>query len=74
MADIHGNWTFDNAKSKLHQFLQMNRIQADYKYTVTGPDHNRSVTTFLAGLISLINFSDPGFLLFPILLPSPSFF
>ena len=51
MADIHGNWTFDNAKSKLHQFLQMNRIQADYKYIITGPDHNRSVKTFLVAFI-----------------------
>ncbi|XP_049811286.1 dosage compensation regulator isoform X1 [Schistocerca nitens] len=41
-ASIHGNWTLENAKSKLHQFLQMNRLQADYKYTPVGPDHTRS--------------------------------
>lgn len=42
-AEIHGNWTLDNAKSRLHQFLQQNRIQADYKYTIVGPDHNRYI-------------------------------
>jgi len=41
-ASIHGNWTVENAKSKLHQYMQMNRIQADYKYKPVGPDHNRS--------------------------------
>ncbi|PSN38206.1 Dosage compensation regulator [Blattella germanica] len=41
-AGIHGNWTVDNAKSKLHQFMQMHRIQTDYKYTPVGPDHTRS--------------------------------
>lgn len=41
-ADIHGSWIVDNAKSRLHQFLQQHRIQTDYKYSVVGPDHNRS--------------------------------
>ncbi|XP_025080426.1 ATP-dependent RNA helicase A-like, partial [Pomacea canaliculata] len=41
-AEIHGNWTVDNAKSRLNQFLQQNRIREDYKYTIVGPDHNRS--------------------------------
>ncbi|XP_072177785.1 ATP-dependent RNA helicase A protein-like [Diadema setosum] len=41
-AGIHGNWTISNAKSRLHQFLQTNKIQADYKYTPVGQDHNRS--------------------------------
>ena len=40
-AGIHGNWMLENAKSRLHQYLQMNRIQADYKYSQVGPDHNR---------------------------------
>lgn len=43
-ADIHGNWTLENAKSRLHQFLQQNKIQTDYKYSMVGPDHNRWVT------------------------------
>ncbi|KAG8227389.1 hypothetical protein J437_LFUL000397 [Ladona fulva] len=40
-AAIHGNWTIENAKSKLHQFMQINKIQTDYKYTLVGPDHTR---------------------------------
>lgn len=40
-AAIHGNWTIENAKAKLHQFMQMNKITADYKYTPVGPDHSR---------------------------------
>lgn len=40
-AGIHGNWTIENAKAKLHQFMQMNKIQADYKYSPVGPDHAR---------------------------------
>ncbi|KAK4877656.1 hypothetical protein RN001_010162 [Aquatica leii] len=41
-AQIHGNWTIENAKSKLHQFMQTNKINADYKYTPVGPDHTKS--------------------------------
>ncbi|XP_065360974.1 dosage compensation regulator [Calliphora vicina] len=41
-AAIHGNWTIENAKAKLHQFMQMNKISADYKYSPVGPDHARS--------------------------------
>lgn len=44
-AQIHGNWTLENAKSKLHQFMQTNKINAEYKYTQVGPDHSR---TFVA--------------------------
>lgn len=40
-AGIHGNWTIENAKAKLHQFMQMNKINADYKYKPVGPDHAR---------------------------------
>jgi len=40
-ADLHGHWTLENAKSRLHQFLQTNRIKADYKYMPYGPDHSR---------------------------------
>lgn len=40
-ASIHGNWTIENAKSRLHQFFQMNKINADYKYSTVGPDHSR---------------------------------
>ncbi|KAK9700540.1 Double-stranded RNA binding motif [Popillia japonica] len=41
-AQIHGNWTIENAKSKLHQFMQSNKINSDYKYTPVGPDHTKS--------------------------------
>lgn len=42
-AQIHGNWTIENAKAKLHQFMQMNKLQADYRYTPVGPDHARYI-------------------------------
>ncbi|CAH0763338.1 unnamed protein product [Diatraea saccharalis] len=41
-ASLHGNWNMDNAKSKLHQFMQINKINADYIYKAVGPDHTRS--------------------------------
>lgn len=40
-ARMHGNWTIENGKSKLHQFMQTNKINGDYKYTIVGPDHNK---------------------------------
>lgn len=40
-SGIHGNWTIDNAKSRLHQFMQMNKINADYTYSEVGPSHNK---------------------------------
>lgn len=40
-AGIHGNWTIENAKSKLNQFMQANKIQGEFKYNSVGPDHNR---------------------------------
>lgn len=42
-ASLHGNWTMENAKSKLHQFLQLNKIQAEYIYKAVGPDHTKLV-------------------------------
>ena len=51
-AGIHGNWTIENAKAKLHQFMQVNKIQADYKYQPVGPDHAR----FLSSLLLLLSF------------------
>jgi hypothetical protein len=35
-AGIHGNWTMENAKSMLHQFIQMRHIKTDYKYAMQG--------------------------------------
>lgn len=40
-AAIHGNWTIENAKSKLNQFMQTNKVQGEYKFTPVGSDHNR---------------------------------
>ena len=40
-AKLHGNWTVDNAKGRLHQFFQKERINPEYKYNQVGPDHNR---------------------------------
>ena len=43
-SEIHGFWTFENAKSRLHQYFQTNRINpGDYKYAATGPDNNRLI-------------------------------
>ena len=35
-AGIHGNWTMDNAKSMLHQFIQIRNIKTDYRYSKQG--------------------------------------
>lgn len=44
---IHGNWSMDNAKSKLYQFMQTNKINAEFTYKSVGPDHNRQVLIIL---------------------------
>jgi ATP-dependent RNA helicase A len=46
-ASIHGNWTIENAKGRLHQYLQKNNLPQEYKYTASGPDNLR---TFFAEL------------------------
>ncbi len=45
-ASIHGNWTIENAKGRLHQYLQKNNLPQDYKYTASGPDNLRFVQNF----------------------------
>ena len=50
-AEIHGFWTIENAKSRLHQYLQKERITIDYKYSTTGPDNNRYEDFFLFLLV-----------------------
>ena len=35
-AAIHGNWTMENAKSMLHQFIQTRNIKTDYTYSMVG--------------------------------------
>lgn len=56
-AQIHGNWTVENAKSKLHQYMQTNKIYADYKYTQVGPDHSRFVDLYR---YLIIGYTEPG--------------
>lgn len=41
-ANLHGNWTLENAKARLNQFFQKEKISTEYKYSQVGPDHNRS--------------------------------
>ena len=42
VKDIDGGWTLDNAKQRLHEWLQKNGNQsADYRYRELGPDHNK---------------------------------
>ncbi|NXR22499.1 DHX9 helicase, partial [Cinclus mexicanus] len=41
-SDLHGGWTLENAKARLNQFFQKEKIQEEYKYIEMGPDHNRS--------------------------------
>lgn len=40
-ANLHGNWTLENAKARLNQFFQKEKTSAEYKYSQVGPDHNR---------------------------------
>ena len=40
-ASIHGQWTVENAKSKLNQFMQANKVKGEFRYQSIGPDHNR---------------------------------
>lgn len=54
-AEIHGFWTLENAKSRLHQYLQTNRINLDYKYTSTGPENNRSFFAEMTIFVNQIN-------------------
>ncbi|GFT52704.1 ATP-dependent RNA helicase A [Nephila pilipes] len=50
-SGIHGNWTLDNAKSRLHQFLQCNKLNQEYKYSVVGPDHNRKACCIINTIV-----------------------
>ena len=46
-AGIHGNWTMDNAKGMLHQFLQINKINADYRYSKQGMSFVAEMSIFV---------------------------
>ena len=54
-AGIHGNWTMENAKSMLHQWMQTHKIKADYRYSTVGPDHNRSFMAEMGFYVNKLN-------------------
>lgn len=54
-SGIHGNWTIDTAKSRLHQFLQMNKINADYAYSEVGPSHNKTFFAEMGFFVRKLN-------------------
>lgn len=42
-SELHGNWTLETAKSRLHQFLQTTRqMKVDYTFACVGLDHSRT--------------------------------
>ncbi|XP_075220510.1 dosage compensation regulator mle isoform X1 [Lycorma delicatula] len=59
-ARMHGNWTIENGKSKLHQFMQSNKINSDYKYTIVGPDHTKSFVAEMAIYVKQLGRSITG--------------
>ena len=46
-ARIHGNWTMENAKSMLHQFIQMRHIKTDYVYSRQGSSFVAEMTFYV---------------------------
>ncbi|KAK6620959.1 hypothetical protein RUM43_011258 [Polyplax serrata] len=52
---IHGNWTIENGKSRLHQFLQQHNIKADYKYSIMGTDGSRSFVAEMTIYVKKLN-------------------
>ena len=64
-ASIHGNWTIDNAKSRLNMFFQVHKMPIpDYKYTPVGPDHNKYVLSRQCVWFTTTSCSKVVFLLF----------
>lgn len=50
-AAIHGNWTIDNAKSRLNQFIQSNKLKnIDYKYSFMGKSFVAEMSIYVAKL------------------------
>ncbi|XP_054273843.1 ATP-dependent RNA helicase A-like isoform X1 [Macrosteles quadrilineatus] len=54
-AAIHGNWTVENAKSKLHQFMNVNKIKSEYAYTTVGPDNFKSFICEMGFFVKQLN-------------------
>ena len=46
-AGIHGNWTIENAKSMLHQLIQIRKINTDYKYGKQGSSFTAEMSFFV---------------------------
>ncbi|XP_049290301.1 dosage compensation regulator isoform X1 [Anopheles funestus] len=59
-ASIHGNWTIENAKSKLNQWMQHHKIKAEFKYTSIGPDHAKSFIAEMTVYVKELNRSITG--------------
>uniref|UniRef100_A0A182M585 RNA helicase n=1 Tax=Anopheles culicifacies TaxID=139723 RepID=A0A182M585_9DIPT len=59
-ASIHGNWTIENAKSKLNQWMQQYKIKAEFKYTSIGPDHAKSFIAEMTVYVKELNRSITG--------------
>eukprot|EP00102_Acyrthosiphon_pisum_P022829 XP_016660039.1 PREDICTED: dosage compensation regulator-like isoform X3 [Acyrthosiphon pisum] len=50
-AAVHGGWTIDNAKSRLNQFIQSNKLKnTDYKYSFIGKSHVAELSIYIAKL------------------------
>ncbi|CAI6362148.1 unnamed protein product [Macrosiphum euphorbiae] len=50
-AAVHGNWTIDNAKSRLNQFIQSNKLKnVDYKYSFMGKSFVAEMSIYIAEL------------------------
>ncbi|XP_027854548.2 dosage compensation regulator isoform X1 [Aphis gossypii] len=50
-AAVHGNWTIDNAKSRLNQFIQSNKLKnVDYKYSFMGKSFVAEMSIYVTKL------------------------
>ncbi|XP_058120720.1 dosage compensation regulator [Anopheles ziemanni] len=59
-SSIHGNWTIENARSKLNQWMQHEKVKGDFKYTSIGPDHAKSFIAELTVFVKALNRSITG--------------
>lgn len=54
-ASIHGNWTIENGKSRLHQFLQQYNIKAEYTYRIMGSESSRNFVAEMSIYVKKLN-------------------
>ncbi|KAL7672531.1 hypothetical protein ACOME3_007415 [Neoechinorhynchus agilis] len=58
-SEIHGNWTLDNAKARLNEYVQSSfkgrKNANEYKYTSTGPDNQKSFIAQMSVFVKEIN-------------------